>query len=90
MGPGRACGRAAKAEEVSDWHKQWIWIRIRVGTISAARAALSILGLQLHNEARIEYDKKRQSHLRAEGDHYVDEERHLQEAEMRGKADPPA
>ena len=59
---------------------RWIWIRVKTTTIQAARAALSILGVQLHNEARVDPDPLRKGHLRAEGDHYISKERELGEA----------
>lgn len=74
----------------SNWTDVWVWIRIRFSTLAAARAALRILGLQLHDEARVEPDKTRSSHLRAEGDHYVEHERELQDAEMKATVTPPA
>ena len=66
----------------------WLWIRVKMTTIAAARAALKVHGMQLHDEARVEPDKARRSHLRAEGDHYVAEERELQKAEQRSGETP--
>ena len=66
----------------------WLWIRVKMTTIAAARAALKVLGMQLHDEARVEPNKERRAHLCAEGDHYVDEERELQKAELRSGDKP--
>jgi len=63
----------------------WLWIRVKLTTIAAARAALRILGVQFHDEARLEPDPLRKEHLRAEADYYHQEERELQKAEKRGQ-----
>lgn len=61
----------------------WIWIKVRLSTIAAARAAMKILGMQLHDEARVEPDKVRRDHLRAEASHYIEKEVDLQTSEQR-------
>ena len=63
----------------------WLWVRLKLSTLSAARAALRILGIQLHDEARVEPGAKRREDLRAEGDHYIAEEREIQIAETRAQ-----
>jgi hypothetical protein len=74
---------------VKEFDDSYIWLKLRMRTLAAARAALKIMGLQLHSEARFEPDKMRASHLRAEGDHYIKQEVELQEAEMRGHEEDP-
>jgi hypothetical protein len=61
----------------------WIWLKVRLSTIAAARASMKILGMQLHDEARVEPDKVRRDHLRAEASHYIEKEAELQDAEQR-------
>jgi len=63
----------------------WITLKVKLKTLAAARAALQILGVQLHDEARVEPDKRRREHLRAEADHYVEQEREMQMAESRAR-----
>jgi len=63
----------------------WITLRVKLKTLAAARAALQILAVQLHDEARVEPDKRRRDHLRLEADHYVEQEREMQMAEARAR-----
>ena len=61
----------------------WIWIRLKVTTVEAARLALKILSMGLHREAQVEPDKARRSDLRAEGDHYEARSEEIRRAETR-------
>jgi len=62
----------------------WIWIRVKLKTLSAARGALKLGAIDRHREAMVEPDKTRRSDLRAEGDYLEGEERELQHAQMDG------
>lgn len=67
----------------------WIWVRLKLRTIHAARMALSILSGNFHREARVEPDKKRASHLRAEADYYDEESESLRQAQMQSLEEDP-
>lgn len=45
--------------------------------------------MQMHDSARVNPDPLRKEHLRTEGDHYLKEERNLQDSEMHEGEDYP-
>jgi hypothetical protein len=62
----------------------WIWIRIPLRVLAAARAALKQVSADRHREAMVEPHKQRRSDLRAEGDYAEAQEKDLQDAQMKG------
>ena len=68
---------------------RFVWVRLRESTIATARAAMKILGMQLWDQSRVEPEKVRKDHLRAEGTHYMDREREIQAAEFAASEGKP-